>query len=53
MERSLGAGSGQSAWTQDPDLSIAAAAEELDLIVLHYDANFDRVSAVTGQRGSY
>lgn len=33
-----------------PDLLIAAAAEELDLIVLHYDADFDRISAVTGQR---
>lgn len=33
-----------------PDLLIAAAAEELDLIVLHYDADFDLISAVTGQR---
>lgn len=36
-----------------PDLLIAAAAEELDLIVLHYDADFDRISAVTGQRGRW
>ncbi len=34
-----------------PDLLIAAAAEEHDLIVLHYDADFDRIPAVTGQRG--
>jgi len=35
-----------------PDLLIAAA-EELGLIVLHYDADFDRISAVTGQRGQW
>lgn len=35
-----------------PDLLIAAAAEELDLIVLHYDADFDRIASVTGQRGA-
>jgi hypothetical protein len=32
-----------------PDLLIAAAAEFRDLIVLHYDADFDRIAAVTGQ----
>jgi predicted nucleic acid-binding protein len=32
------------------DLLIAAAAEELDLAVLHYDADFDLIAAVTGQR---
>jgi len=32
-----------------PDLLIAAA-EELDLGVLHYDADFDFIAAVTGQR---
>lgn len=32
-----------------PDLLIAAAAESRSLIVLHYDANFDRIAAVTGQ----
>lgn len=32
-----------------PDLLIAAAAEASDLIVLHYDADFDRIAAVTGQ----
>lgn len=36
-----------------PDLFIAAAAEELDLIVLHDDADFDWISAVTGQRGQW
>ena len=32
-----------------PDLLIAAAAEERNLTVLHYDADFDRIAAVTGQ----
>ena len=32
-----------------PDLLVAAAAEELNLEVLHYDADFDLISAVTGQ----
>jgi predicted nucleic acid-binding protein len=32
-----------------PDLLIAAAAEARNLVVLHYDADFDRIAAVTGQ----
>src|SRR4051812_3368486 len=32
-----------------PDLLVAAAAETEGLIVLHYDADFDRIAAVTGQ----
>ncbi len=32
-----------------PDLLIAAAAEALNLTVLHYDADFDLISAVTEQ----
>ncbi len=31
------------------DLLIAAAAESADRIVLHYDEDFDRIGAVTGQ----
>jgi predicted nucleic acid-binding protein len=31
------------------DLVIAAAAEAADAIVWHYDADYDRVAAVTGQ----
>ena len=31
------------------DLLIAAAAEVNDLVVLHYDADFDRIAEVTGQ----
>lgn len=33
-----------------PDLLVAAAAEELGAIVLHYDADFDLIGSVTGQR---
>jgi hypothetical protein len=33
-----------------PDLLIAAAAEARDLSVLHYDADYERIAAVTGQR---
>ncbi len=32
-----------------PDLLIAAAAEARNLSVLHYDADFDRIAAVTGE----
>jgi Predicted nucleic acid-binding protein, contains PIN domain len=32
------------------DLLIAAAAEELGIAVLHYDADFDLIARVTGQR---
>jgi len=32
-----------------PDLLIAAAAEANGLTVLHYDGDFDRIAAVTGQ----
>jgi predicted nucleic acid-binding protein len=32
-----------------PNLLVAAAAEERSLAVLHYDADFDRIAAVTGQ----
>jgi len=33
-----------------PDLLVAAAAEELEAVVLHYDADFDHIATVTGQR---
>ena len=32
-----------------PDLVLAAAAEHADLRVLHYDADFEQISDVTGQ----
>lgn len=33
-----------------PDLLVAAAAEELGLVALHYDADFDIIASATGQR---
>lgn len=33
-----------------PDLLVAAAAETSKLTLLHYDADFDRIAAVTGQK---
>jgi predicted nucleic acid-binding protein len=36
-----------------PDLLVAAAAEGLDLEVLHYDGDFDLIASVTGQRCSW
>jgi len=32
-----------------PDLLVAACAENAGLTVLHYDADYDRIAAVTGQ----
>jgi predicted nucleic acid-binding protein len=32
-----------------PDLLVAAAAESAGLVVLHYDSDFDRIAAITGQ----
>ena len=32
-----------------PDLLVAAAAEEHELVVLHYDRDFDLISSATGQ----
>lgn len=32
-----------------PDLIIAACAEQAGLTVLHYDADYDRIAALTGQ----
>lgn len=36
-----------------PDLLVAAAAEELEVPVLHYDADFDAIAAVTGHHCSW
>jgi predicted nucleic acid-binding protein len=32
-----------------PDVIVAAAAEAAGLTILHYDADFDRIAAITGQ----
>jgi predicted nucleic acid-binding protein len=36
-----------------PDLLVAAAGEELSVSVLHYDADFDLISSVTGQSSQW
>ncbi len=36
-----------------PDLIIAAAAESAGLTVLHYDADFERITEVTGQANDW
>lgn len=33
-----------------PDLLVAACAERAGLVVLHYDADFERIAELTGQR---
>jgi predicted nucleic acid-binding protein len=48
VQRLLAAGSQRG--RKIPDLLIAAAAEELDLVLLHYDGDFDLIASVTGQR---
>jgi predicted nucleic acid-binding protein len=40
---------GQHRGANVPDLVVAAAAERAALTVLHYDADFDLISTVTGQ----
>lgn len=40
---------GQHRGANIPDLVVAAAAERAGLTVLHYDADFDLIAAVTGQ----
>jgi predicted nucleic acid-binding protein len=36
-----------------PDLLIAAVAERYNLTLLHYDSDFDRIAATTGQRAEW
>jgi predicted nucleic acid-binding protein len=36
-----------------PDLLVAACAERAGLTVLHYDADFDRIAKLTGQRAQW
>jgi predicted nucleic acid-binding protein len=36
-----------------PDLLIAATAERYGLIVLHYDGDYDRIAALTGQSAEW
>jgi predicted nucleic acid-binding protein len=43
------AGGAHQRSVKHPDLLIAAAAESADVAVLHYDADYERIAAVTGQ----
>jgi len=43
------AGQGRRRSASVPDLLVAAIAERLGLTVLHYDADFDYIGALTGQ----
>jgi predicted nucleic acid-binding protein len=43
------AGRGEQGSVKIGDLIVAAAAEQAHLVVLHYDQDFERISAVTGQ----
>jgi predicted nucleic acid-binding protein len=36
-----------------PDLLLAAAAERAGLTILHYDSDFDRIAATTGQTAEW
>jgi predicted nucleic acid-binding protein len=36
-----------------PDLLIAAAAESADLVILHYDGDFERIAAVSRLRAQW
>src|SRR2546430_4420774 len=54
MDRALAthramAAAGQHRHLRLPDLIIAATAETHGATVLHYDADFDRIAAITGQ----
>lgn len=43
------AGGAHQRAVKHPDLLIAAAAEEAELAVLHYDEDFERIAAITRQ----
>lgn len=47
--QALLAGRSQHRGVSLPDLLIAACAEQTGLTILHYDADYERIAAVTGQ----
>jgi predicted nucleic acid-binding protein len=49
-ERLAAQSGGSQRSVKHPDLLIAAAAEAADLTVLHYDEDYDRIAAITGQQ---
>jgi predicted nucleic acid-binding protein len=48
-ERLSAQGGASQRSVKHPDLLIAAAAEAADVTVLHYDEDYDRIAAITGQ----
>lgn len=52
VQRAL-ARNGQHRGVSIPDLLIAACAEVDGAVVLHYDADYERISAVTGQAAEW
>ena len=48
-ERLSAKGGGSQRSVKHPDLLIAAAAEAAEVTVLHYDEDYDRIAAITGQ----
>ncbi len=44
-----GSGGADQRSVKHPDLLIAAAAESVGFGIVHYDADYDRIAAVTGQ----
>lgn len=44
-----GAGAGHQRSVSVPDLVIAAVAERHGAMLVHYDADYDRIAAITGQ----
>jgi predicted nucleic acid-binding protein len=48
-ERLAGQGGLHHRAVRHPDLLIAAAAEDSGIPVLHYDEDYDRIAAITGQ----
>lgn len=46
-------GAGHQRSVPVPDLVIAAVAERHGAVLVHYDADYDRIAAITGQRVSW
>ncbi len=44
---------GQHRSVSIPDLIVAATAERFSLVVLHYDADYDRIAEITGQSAEW
>ena len=50
-ERLSGSGGAHQRSVKHPDLLIAAAAEAAAVTLLHYDEDYERIAAITGQPG--